>query len=496
MINVAHAIMQEDDTEAPGLTVTDPDHAVTQGLPTNFIWLTIPPYDDGVSPTNGGAEVIQYTGTTWTAVTVFEGVSVGSVVYYSFPLYCLAQLERETLTINSVNWLLPQEHDLAVALEVPVFLKPGDSLLLNATVYNRGLSNETDVELFVLINGSTVNNVTISKLLPRSSYTLSCAWTPTIEGLYNVTAYASPVPGEEYLANNVASRYVGVGVVPPGVTAVYVSPYNTTVMLGQNFTITIMVANVEDLYGWDVKLHYNTSVIQCTEAFYPPDHVFARQPFVGVIPIIDNTLGYVQFGCSLMDEVPRFNGTGKLCTFAFNGASIGDSGLVFSKPYGEYTFLFNFDLEVIPALLVDGIVEVYLPPVIRDVAISYVSPSATQVYTGWTVNITAVAVNKGDVNENFTITAYYNNSPIEAQTVTDLAPEENITLTFSWNTVGVTPANYTIKAEASIIPEEINTGNNIFVDGEVRIKMFGDVNGDGKVDMKDIALIARNFGKK
>lgn len=115
MINVAHAIMQEDDTESPGLTVTDPFHPVTQGLPTNFTWLTIPPYDDGVSPTNGGAEVIRYTGTTWTAVTVFEGVSVGSVVYYSFPLYCLAQPERETLTINSVNWLLPQVAVFSVA---------------------------------------------------------------------------------------------------------------------------------------------------------------------------------------------------------------------------------------------------------------------------------------------------------------------------------------------------------------------------------------------
>jgi len=31
--------------------------------------------------------------------------------------------------------------------------------------------------------------------------------------------------------------------------------------------------------------------------------------------------------------------------------------------------------------------------------------------------------------------------------------------------------------------------------GAVKIKTLGDVKGDGKVDMMDIALIARNFGR-
>jgi subtilisin family serine protease len=112
MVNVAHAIYQVDDTGAPGLTVTDPTHPVTQGLPTTFSWLQNPPYDDGVTPTNGGFEVIQYTGTSWTAVTVFdgEGTGYGSVVYYAFPIYCLGQSERDMLVINSANWITRPVH--------------------------------------------------------------------------------------------------------------------------------------------------------------------------------------------------------------------------------------------------------------------------------------------------------------------------------------------------------------------------------------------------
>ena len=108
MVNVAHAIFQIDSTGAPGLTVTDPTHPVAIGLPTSFNWAIDPPFDDGVSPTNGGVAVINYTGTNWTAVTVFNGtkIGIGSVVYYAFPLYCLAQPERDTLVKNSVSWLL------------------------------------------------------------------------------------------------------------------------------------------------------------------------------------------------------------------------------------------------------------------------------------------------------------------------------------------------------------------------------------------------------
>jgi hypothetical protein len=104
MVNVAHAIYQIHNTEAPGLTVTEPNHPVVNGLSSNFTWVT-GHCEDGVVPANTGMEVIQYTGTSWTAVTAFEGTG-SKVVYYAFPLFCLDSSEQETLAVNSVNWLL------------------------------------------------------------------------------------------------------------------------------------------------------------------------------------------------------------------------------------------------------------------------------------------------------------------------------------------------------------------------------------------------------
>jgi hypothetical protein len=107
MVNVAHAEYEVDDTNPDdGLTVTDPDHPVTQDLPTSFAWGFTPMWPDGVSPTNGGAEVIQYTGTSYSAVVVSGSGGSESVVYMAFPLHCLDSPEQETLAINSVDWLL------------------------------------------------------------------------------------------------------------------------------------------------------------------------------------------------------------------------------------------------------------------------------------------------------------------------------------------------------------------------------------------------------
>jgi PKD repeat protein len=123
----------------------------------------------------------------------------------------LGMADNTHLMLNIFNWIgVRYEHELTVTLQTPTFLEPGESTLLNATVRNRGLSNETDVELQLLINGSIVDSVVIPELLTASSYTLSYMWTPTVEATYNVTAYAPPVTGEALTTNNAVSSIVRV----------------------------------------------------------------------------------------------------------------------------------------------------------------------------------------------------------------------------------------------------------------------------------------------
>jgi len=114
--------------------------------------------------------------------------------------------DNTQLMLNVFNLAgVSPEHDLAVSLDAPVILEPGNTALLNAEVRNQGKNNETLVELQLLINGTIVDQVILPELLTNSSFALDYLWTPTIEGVYNITAFVLPVPDEEFTANNVAS---------------------------------------------------------------------------------------------------------------------------------------------------------------------------------------------------------------------------------------------------------------------------------------------------
>jgi len=120
--------------------------------------------------------------------------------------------DNRILANNMIDWLMGMtyQHDLAVRIDAPRYLEPGENSVLNATVYNVGLDNETDVELELLINDAVVGNATIANLANGTSYTMSYSWTPTSIATYNVTAYAPPVPNENITANNARSKLVGV----------------------------------------------------------------------------------------------------------------------------------------------------------------------------------------------------------------------------------------------------------------------------------------------
>jgi hypothetical protein len=143
------------------------------------------------------------------------------------------------------------------------------------------------------------------------------------------------------------------------------------------FNVTIMVVNITDLYGWQVKLYYDASIIKCVKAFYPPDHVFAGKLIVPVEAVIDNEgNGSVLYGCTLLGAAETFSGTGKLCTFTFNGTELGITTLHFSQPYGEDTFLWDSNAKLIPAEVIDATVNVipeFTAPTILAVAASTVS---------------------------------------------------------------------------------------------------------------------------
>jgi len=99
-------------------------------------------------------------------------------------------------------------HELFVTLDAPAFLGPYDSALLMATVYNIGLNTETNVKIQLLIDGSVVKFAGPLELPSGGNYSVSYNWVQPAEATYNVTAYAPPVPDEQFTHNNKVTQFV------------------------------------------------------------------------------------------------------------------------------------------------------------------------------------------------------------------------------------------------------------------------------------------------
>lgn len=141
------------------------------------------------------------------------------------------------------------------------------------------------------------------------------------------------------------------------------------------------------------------------------------------------------------------------------------------------------------------------PQDVSVTSVSYELPwDATAIYPSWVIDVNASVENEGANDETFNVTTYYFNDTFDAaigtQTVT-LSPHTGTTLTYSWNTTEVSPGNagldYTISAHAWPLPGENDTADNTYIDGTIRVKYPGDVDGDGDVDNSDKTLFMDAF---
>jgi len=243
-------------------------------------------------------------------------------------------------------------------------------------------------------------------------------------------------------------EYVAPGVPPPpGGTQLYVDPpeiVDPTLLPPATVKINVTINNVTNLYGYEFYLNYDTNMLTCISLTI--NSVLGETHFTPKISVDDET-GTIYVKVSYYEP---------------------------AEPITTYT----------PLALVTLIFRV-----------DSLGSSVLVVYQGWPVNITVTAKNEGDVNETFSINVCYDSTLIENQTVANLAPDQEATLTFTWYTTTVEPyVNHTIKAEIPTAPYEIDTTDNALADGILMVKLMGDINGDQLVDINDLIIVAQAFG--
>jgi hypothetical protein len=258
-------------------------------------------------------------------------------------------------------------------------------------------------------------------------------------------------------------------------TKLFVDPpsiLRENLVIGERFAVSISVADVTNLTRYEFTLTFNTIMLDVVGIRLLPE---ANLPLGNWV--INDALGIVWINVtyegSPITTVPPV----ALAGIEFKAMNRGQSPLHLYD-----TALFDQLGDSIAHTTEDGMITILR----HDVAIVDISASTHETYIGRIVQVNVIASNQGDVIENFTVRVYHNETQFAAFDVLNLDPGMNLTLMFTWNTSDVSAGNvYRLKAEASTVPYESNTANNVFIDGTVKVKIIGDVNGDNTVDIDD-----------
>jgi subtilisin family serine protease len=147
---------------------------------------------------------------------------------------------------------------------------------------------------------------------------------------------------------------------------------------------------------------------------------------------------------------------------------------------------------VYPSISDEGHVSVLL----HDIAILAITPTATHVYQGDSLNITIIVQNQGNFVESFNVILYANSSVVENATIINLPPGGQMSLTSTWNVENVTLGEYALHGHMTIVAGEIDISDNTYTDGTIEVVIFNvDFDGDGVVNALDLRIAAIHFGQ-
>jgi len=264
------------------------------------------------------------------------------------------------------------------------------------------------------------------------------------------------------------------------------------------YTVTLNVTDAGGLWN-------TTSQILTVALPYGPKANFTylpSQPFINGLVIFDASI-----------SLPGWNGTTQpIIRYKWD---FGDNTSVtkIGDPIATHVYTVNktytVTLNVTDAQghwnITSKMLNVSEVTIMHDIIVTNITLSATEAYPTWInpLRINVTVKNNGTTAENFTVTAYYNNTPINTKTVTNLLAGNWTTLIFNWNIPSIPKEFpypiYTLSANASAVPGEINITNNHLSDGAVMVAWPGDVTNefsgprDGHVNLLDLALLAQHW---
>lgn len=279
----------------------------------------------------------------------------------------------------------------------------------------------------------------------------------------------------------VATLYAQMSVTP----TLYVNPpliEDPSILPNSTITVRIMVDTVSNMKKCDFNLTFNPNVLLVQRITGLP--VQGQYPTRNML--VDDDAGFIWINMTYTPAVNVSSPTG-LVEIQFFVKDFGSSPLHF-----ESSNMTDTDGLPISHQTTDGFVHIF----VRNIAVEDISLPTNETYVGRVIPVNVTVLNDGDMTENFTVSLYYDSTLIATQNVTILIPHQHTSIVFNWNTTLVAPSAtpYNMKAIASTVPNESNLTDNTLIRGTIKLKIVGDVNGDGSVNIDDLIAWDHAYG--
>jgi hypothetical protein len=242
--------------------------------------------------------------------------------------------------------------------------------------------------------------------------------------------------------------------------AAYLTLAFTCLSLGSALSTTleveITVADIQNLYGFDFTLSYNSAILDLVD----------RAPLLPWTPsmilrnVVDETEGTYRLAAVALAPASPYDGSTKLARITFLYTGTGDSALSLTQ-----TTLTDSYGYAIPHS-VNGISIQAIP--VHDVAVIDIWGSPKGAYQGDPINVQVTVRNKGNFEETFEVTVYADLDDavigdeyiVGTQQVSDLAAKSTQTVDMIWDTSNVAYGGYWLSAQASVVEGETIVADN------------------------------------
>ena len=269
------------------------------------------------------------------------------------------------------------------------------------------------------------------------------------------------------------------------VATVSVSPSSVSSPVYENLTISVNVSGVNDLYGYEFILAWNTTLLVAVNVTEGP-FLEAGGGTSFFTYSVNATSGSLTVDSTLTGNVNGVNGDGTLATVTFY---INDAGSCYLH-LSEATLVDSQDNQI-PCQTADGYGYFAV--------VSAVTTTKTVVFQGYSNGINVTVVNNSGNTETFNVTVYADTTALGNQETDSLSNGTFALLNFTWSTTGFAYGNYTISAYAGPVQGEADQTNFTISGNWVIVSMVGDLTGpngwpDGKVDIRDVNLVGKAYG--